>query len=108
MMLAASQIDWNEVGALAGVITLVLTFGGVPLVKWVIREVRKTQVTADAINTRVTTPDSVPGTIGQTVAQMSIDTESHEAVDNARFGAIWQELGKSEPPLPPGAGAKSP
>ena len=96
-----SAIDWNEVGAVATVAGVVVAAVVTPFVKWVIREVRKTQTTADAINARVTTPDSVPGTIGQTVAQLAVDTDAHEAVDNARFGQIWRELGKPEPPATP-------
>lgn len=109
-MLAASTIDWNEVGALAAIGATVLTAILIPIAKWVVREVRKAgsdtlaqanqnATTLGAINRRVTTPDSVPGTLGETVAGLALEADAHTSDDDARFGAVWHELGKPEPPL---------
>jgi hypothetical protein len=97
--MTATTIDWNEIGALIGGAGLLLTLIVVPTAKWVIRELRQNRETIDAINTRVTTPDTVPGTIGQTVAQMAVDSDAHRSIDDARFTQVWRELGKPEPPF---------
>jgi hypothetical protein len=89
-------VDWNEIGALASIAAVALgVIGGVA--KWLITEIRQNRVLAETIKSKVTTPDSVPGTIGETVAQLAVDTDEHMRLDDARISAIWRELGKSEP-----------
>ena len=89
-------IDWSAVGAIATVLTLVFgVLGG--LAKWIVGEVRKNRTEIDSVNRRVTTPSSVEGTIGETVAGLAVDTRDHFEADERQFRALWSELGK-EPP----------
>jgi hypothetical protein len=91
-----TAVDWNAIGALAAVAAVVLAVV-VPMAKWVVNEIRKNRVEIGEVKGKVTTPDSVPGTIGATVAQLAVDTEQHNVVDEARFKMVWNELGKEEP-----------
>jgi hypothetical protein len=89
-------VDWNAIGAIASVAAVaVAVLGG--LAKWVVNEVRQNREEVLEVKGKVTTPDSVPGTIGATVAQLAIDTQDHNVVDEARFKMLWNELGKEEP-----------
>jgi hypothetical protein len=89
-------LNW---GAISGVCAVLAVFGG--LARWVVGEVRKAPnanaETLGEIKRKVTTPDSVPGTIGETVAGLSVDADAHRTTDDERFGRVWDELGKPEP-----------
>jgi hypothetical protein len=84
-------VDWSAVSAIATVLGVPLAAGGLLIA------IRKNRTTVEAINRRVTTPDTVTGTIGEEVANVANRSATHEAVDDARFARLWQELGKPEP-----------
>jgi hypothetical protein len=86
------HLNWTAIGGVCAVLGVV---GG--LAKWIVTEIRKNRVVIGQVKTKVTTPNTVAGSIGETVAQVSLDIERHDRLDDDRFSRIWQELGKQEP-----------
>jgi hypothetical protein len=84
-------VDWNAVGAIGTLIGLAFAAVGIYI------SIRKNRSTLEAVNRRVTTPDSVTGTIGEEVANVANRTAFHEVEDDARFKKLWTELGREEP-----------
>lgn len=86
-----STVNWDAVGAIGTVIGIPLAAVGLYL------SIRKNRTALGQINTRVTTPNTVHGTLAETVADISVDNKEHYATDDARIARLWQELGKEEP-----------
>jgi hypothetical protein len=81
------NLNWGAVG---GVVAILGLLGG--LARWIVNVIRH------EVRDRVVTPDSVPGTIGETVAAIAVTDERHTGEDNERFAHVWAEIGKPEPP----------
>lgn len=88
-------VNWDAIGSIASVASVAIVLIGY-LVKVGPRLV-KAQESIDTVNRRVTTPESVTGTIGEEVATIANRSALHEAQDDARFKKLWNEVGREEP-----------
>ena len=84
-------VDWNAVGAIGTIIGLALAAIGIYV------SIRTNRKQLQQINKRVTTPDTVTGTIGEEVANVANRSALHQAEDDRRIARLWAELGKEEP-----------
>jgi len=95
-------VDWNEVGALAGIAGVLLAIVvGVARMAWrrLLEEINQNKHAVEQVVRQVTpTPRPVrDGTLASAVVRIETKLDDHSAKDERRFGAVFPELGIEDP-----------
>jgi hypothetical protein len=95
-------VDWNAVGAVAGVVgVVVVIMGWVGRLAWhrLLEEMQQNKQAVEKVAHQVT-PTRRPlrdGTLASSVGRIETKVDNHDAKDERRFGAIFPELGIDDP-----------